>query len=664
MRHTLRKIAAFTSLAALSISISACHSAGSSSGTSSSLSKLKLSSAVNAADIDAFWRVDSIVPENSLNSSLRDMGWHLVTLTVSRFGEGEKPIAVGGILAGIYPTPSPNLGQAIEIQDVNCDTAIFSKVGDSCSAYFRLKYNLSKGTSKPVTFPVQMAPKSNDLSQLLTFTAKVEPTISIADYRFTIRAEDKYYSAPNIIGQKNRYQILSIENGDLLPFNITMLQQPTNPLFQIVHRKTAGDSDPYYGSHAECSLTANPDLKQTNQLINLLDSCIVVYQAATSSNVANATNEQQIATNASYFFPTWSNKFLLSANYTNANPELPQTIYGSQMNIASGSAHSSGTAMIMDSAGSLEYTALTKNPVNAVTLNETVRPVPSSGAPAVLGQSGGTLYYDPYAGQKALPTNYPLFVTTNANTITQTSVTKIGELTPEDQNFTANIDGGCPVYASIALNKSRFRVAGNFWTTTYYAYNGLTQTFNGFITTDGTAQLAYQENRSNTWTNVLIGNYSGNGCKSLGIGGGTCNVIFSSTGRFYNLGEPNPRACDQQVAINFPYPDYRNYETLSTPISQPIAYVGNGGQSYQASIGNTAPISYTPNYQINGLPSGGTLLASHRLTSNPAQQVNYKVNLNAGDIFYQTNLDFARSEGYDLIDFNEETIGVGDLGNE
>ena len=669
MKYKLLKMLSLLCVTASSILICACNGGSSSSGVAagaSSLSKLKLNNSIKAADIDAVWAVDSIVTENSLNASLRDMGWHLVTLTVSRVGDKISPVAVGGLIAGIYPRPAPNLGQAIEVQDINCNTAIFGKVGDSCSAYFRLKYDLSKGKNKPVLFPVQMAPKSNDLSQLLSFTAKVEPTISIAGYRFAIRAEEQYFSAIDIAAQKYRYQILLITNGDLLPINITTLQQPTNPSFQVVHRRTNNDNDPYYGSHSECSLTANSDFKQTNQLVNLLDSCIVIYQSALTSNVAKAVGELQIATDARYFFPSWGNKFQLSANYTNANPELPQTIYGSQMNIVSGNAHPSGSAMVMDSAGSLEYTAPTKNQVNAVTLDEIVRPAPSYGAQFALGQFGGTLYYDPYAGQQPLPLNYPLFVTSNASTVTQTSVTRNGEVTPNNQVYSANIDGACPVHASVRIEKGAFRNGGYANATVYYAYNGLAQTINEWVNTNvnSSARLAYQEKRSNTWTNVLIGNYTGNGCKSLGMGGGTCNVIFSSTGRFYNLGEPNPRACDQQVKINFPYPDYRNYQILSTPIAQAIAYVGNGGQSYQAVIGTTMPISYTPNYQVNGAAGNGVLLANYRLTAYPARHVKYRINLNAGDIFYQTNLGFARSEGYDLVDFSQEISNLKGTNHE
>lgn len=657
--NTNKKLKPILTIITATFILSGCNGGNSSSPSnlnnlSPALKSQKLN-ALEAADMDITWTVDKVVKENSLNSSLRDMGWHLLTMTVARIGSSTPPTNVDGILSSVYPKPSPNVGQTVETQDINCQSAVFSKVNDTCSIYFRLTYDTSKGTTNVVKFPVQFTPKGN-IPALMTFTAPVNPAISIADYRFTIPAESKYYSAPLVAADKRRYQILTAENGSLYPISITTLQQPTNPLFKIIHRTTSDASDPYYGANAECVTAGNVSLNQINHLDKLLDSCIVIYQAAATSTVPRASNELQIATDASYFFPTWGNKFDLYADYTNANPEQTQTIYGNQMSITSGTAHASGSAMIMDSVGSLEYTAVTKNPVNAVTIDDFIRPAAATGSAAVINQFSGTLYYDPYAGQAPLPVNKPLLVTTNASSLTQTTVTQIGEMTPDNQVYTANIEGGCPIHASVKVNKEEFKRYNQVFTNTYYAGNGIDQSYAGNIGVyNGTTEIVHRDIRSNTWTNSLMGYYTGNGCKSLGMGGGTCFINFPVVWRFYNLGEAQPRKCDQSVTISFPYPDYRNYETLSTPIPQPIAYVGNGGQSYQAGIGSTLS-SYTPSYQVNGAPSNGVLVGSYHLTTAPAQQVKFKLNLNSGDVFYNTNLSFARSEGYDLTTFGENTI--------
>lgn len=644
----------------MSVLMSACNSGQLSSAPSAKntlSSKLKSLTSVYAADIDIVWTVDNVVPQNSLNSSLRDMGWHLVTMSVSRVGEGIKPIAVGGLLAGIYPTPSPNVGQNIEIQDVNCNSAIFTKAGDSCSAYFRLKYDLNKGTTKAVTFPIEMAPKSTDLAAYLTFTAKVDPTISIADYRFANRAENKYYGSEKLAGDKYRYQVQVVENGSLFPVSITTLQIPTNPLFKVVHRVNS-TIDPYYGEQAECSTNENTTLKQIYQLKNLTESCITIYQAATTSTVAKATESLQVTSNASYFFPTWNNKYKLMANYVNANPEQPQTISGNQMQIVSGNAHSDGSAMIMDSNGTLEYIATTKNQVNAVTVNDVLRPqAPSSLAVApVINQSGNKLYYDPIStSAQALPVNVPLFVSSNDNKVTTTTVIRVGEIMPNGTLISGSSDNGCTkVSATITLDKLRLIQKSPLWVSAYFYYNEGPQEayFNGWLNMNPTAgqALASKRQQANTWDKTVYGSYAPWACKTLLPTNPVYCLQFTAEGVFGNLGWSQPHRCSATAQIKFEV-NNNNYEDLSTPVA-PIRSISLGGQWFAAGIGQQVN-AYTPSFNIYNSPDNGILIAGYRLNAAAGNKITARLGLNAGDRVEKINLDFTRSEGYDLTAFSE-----------
>lgn len=632
-------------LTSAAVVLSACNGGGTNSGAligPSSLSKLKASSAVDAADIDAVWTVDSVVPENSLNASLRDMGWHLVTLTVTRVGDKTAPVEVGGLIAGIYPTPSPNVGQAIEMEDVNCNSAVFGKVGDSCSAYFRLKYDLTKGTSKPVSFPVQMAPKSNDLSQLLTFTAKVDPTISIGDYRFTNRIENKYYNSSKLATEKYRYQIQVIENGSLFPVSITTLQQPTNPLFQVVHRTTNNDSDPYYGSQAECSLTDNPALKQTRQLVNLLDSCIVVYQAASTSTVANAVEYLQIASNASYFFPTWNNKFQLNATYKSGTPlpdyyitpdnlsgvvnqalpfnsfSMKYTLHAKKLTDVFGVR--SGWLEVSDGV----FNNNVQQPITAVYYPDYQTQVSSSVAATPLNSDGnmlaqGNASVNACGGASANSTAQVYFY----KSLTQNSVVRI--------HMQNNSNGACgnwvnqPLDIDVPLSGYSQRVyaadqtgcGGNNWD------------IGGFVDVNGGCD------QSNCSYQVTVQ------AKHDGVGG-QCKEWRSNA---YNLSFSRPNS---HWIVNIPNIQVdANHYPNQLFAGSPKLKLGFGDS------GNLCSIAPDPNSFVYA-GSDLFILTATCNTATPYSSMNYFIDLNSGQWLSNGKISFNRSDGYDLINFDQK----------
>ena len=274
--------------------------------------------------IDVTWTIDNLVKPQDLNNSLKDLGWHLVTLSVSSADSSTVPTPVEGLLAEIYPAPPIKRGQRILLQDINCATAVFSQVGDSCSAYFKLDYDSSIGENNPVLFPVKMVPQGK-IKTTLNFMASYQPNTSMTDYRAVNSFESQYYSASALASNKNAYQIYLVQNGSTPALEITTLQEPLNPIFKLMHRSSVGNNDPYYGAQTECALNSNPDLRQSSKLAKLNESCILVYNAAATATNAMESDLISVASDSANSFPYWSNRYSLVANYTNGTP-LPNSL--------------------------------------------------------------------------------------------------------------------------------------------------------------------------------------------------------------------------------------------------------------------------------------------------------------------------------------------------
>lgn len=302
-----------------SIFIYGCNNAGSSTTATQSSSSITRSSSKPVVlfdhatasqtepeqTLDTLWTIDG---ENTsvARSTLKDLGWHLITVTVIKTDALTTPVAVKGLRGIISPKPPIDLGQKIDIKDINCESAIFGKVGDSCSAYFRFDYNHLNNQvgDEGIQFPAEIGANSYPkIPGTVTLDRNINPNSLVADVRTISPVESAYYSGLNVATNSNLYHIAFIQNGLYNPINITSFATSDNPVFTLINRTTGDDNDPVYGSYAQCTASSNPLLKQVNSLINLNDSCLLIYKAAENGN--NLVEELQITanTNAHYSFP-------------------------------------------------------------------------------------------------------------------------------------------------------------------------------------------------------------------------------------------------------------------------------------------------------------------------------------------------------------------------
>ena len=97
MNKKVKELLIFLPVAVSSVSILGCNGGGlqKSSDTPLILNSLKDNQNLSAyADMDINWVIDNGVNQISLNSSLKDSGWHLLTLNVARIGADTKPTPV------------------------------------------------------------------------------------------------------------------------------------------------------------------------------------------------------------------------------------------------------------------------------------------------------------------------------------------------------------------------------------------------------------------------------------------------------------------------------------------------------------------------------------------------------------------------------------------
>ena len=608
-----------------SIMLAACNSGtGNSSEQINSQIKLKLLKKDNIDKMDINWTVDNNVKSDELNSSLKDMGWHIITMTVSSIDEKTQPTPVQGLLMGIYPTPPINLGQKILTQDINCANAVFSKVGDSCSAYFKLDYDTSKGSGIPVQFPIQMTAKG-DISAVLSFTSTLNSNNSIVDYRKVNNFESQYYSGSMVASNPNAYQILLVQNGSSFPIDLTKIPTPSNPIFSIMHRTTPINSnDPYYGTVAECSLVSNPNIGQVNVLSNLNDSCIIIYKAAPSSLNTKETDSIEIGSNASNFFPVWGNKYILKAIYTTNTPIPPKSFTSLNGNF---------------------HTLL---PFNSFDFSYYFHPVNLS---VLRGSTTKTLIIP--IDDNNIAVNMPVLTDKGKNIITS-----ITHPTPEGTNMSginSRVQNPCDfIYSKITANA--------------FAYKALT--FNDIfvlkfdIDTNQNCRQRYKEQfgvsvNLSRYDNIVYSHSdecSGTPSDfSVKVTGGcennNCNYAITST---INARGWCRSTTSSTETLSFTKPLAFVLADLNSDNATPISFAGIGGQHSNGSMGSIyKPIAENVNCDTNGLcTANGTF--SDIATS---YDMGYQIILNQNDVLKDGVIKFNRSSGYELSNFN---IDIGD----
>lgn len=627
--------------------------------TNSAIKKMQARSGKDDGQrMDLNWTVDGNMQADSLNSALKDSAWHIITVTVVGTDQTTQRTAVNGLLAGIDPNGkiSPKVDQNIELQDINCKSAVFEHNGDSCSVYMRLTYNAAKYTSGVITFPVLIVPSNPTIPGQMSFTAPVDPSQSVGNYRTVLPIEGRF--GGNVVKSNPRlYQVRLMQNSSTnKPITITALTNPTNPTFTLMHRTTSDVNDPYYGGSWECNLGSNPGLLQTNVLIAQNDSCIVVYKVADTSTATQQTDNITVGTDAIYFFPYHAQQFSLIANYKQGNPVPDNTLYGYQMGIVKGSnAHAQGADMVMDSDGALNSNAITTVlPVNHINMGLTVTP---QAIPTIARSQGwvniplGTPNI--YQGMKILTDASPAEVSVQAvndgiddistassgrvtacgdknaqatSTITVTTtldLTRMGLIHLHTDNW-ANANCGGDARSNIDANVPMSN-AGNitFFDVDKQGCGG------GHWDIGGTVQLL-----------------PGGGCDSA-----TCRYVVRVTSKHWGDNSQCRQINNLDVPLTFPRPIIHTTLAFYPSLNRAPTFIARGGQRIAAALGTqwadvSTQLAYdstTNRFVMNGSYSNG----------QNSQSLSYQVNnLHAGDIYNQGIAKFVRSDGYDLTDFN------------
>lgn len=263
--------------------------------------------------IDISYTLDG---ETQPNLNLNDMGWHLLTLTVTSFTG--SPVAVEGVIASVS---APNgRGQQVKVQDVNCSSAIFSGVGDTCSAYIQISYNYTAYGLTPCLTNVKVAPGSwPNIASIGTITDNITSQTTYGDYRLIQRFETKYHTGSAVIANPNAYQMVLVQNGSIFSsIDVTTNSLSGSGSIIQIHR-TNGNNDPVYGAWSECALTANAALNQVSTL-SPLSSCILVYQAVPNVSAQSAVGVSNLVinTNATQSYPYNAISYQMQANYASA----------------------------------------------------------------------------------------------------------------------------------------------------------------------------------------------------------------------------------------------------------------------------------------------------------------------------------------------------------
>lgn len=618
-----------------SVMISSCNNnLGRGENSTPSNEKLLKSSQAPQMTMNMKWYIDGAEAPQGANPSLKDTLWHLVTMTVSYTDETTKPTAVEGLFAAIYPKPAVDVGQKIEVQDINCKTAIFSKVGDSCSAYFRLTYDTTKTVDR-VVFPVEIEPDSNIMPGLLSFTTSYYPDMSEGIYRAVSKLEDKYYSGSQISGNRNNYSILLMQNGNLKPIKITTLDTPANPVFTIIHRTALGN-DPYYGSWAECSLRDNASLNQVSHLDKQGDTCLVIYKASSSGTRTQESDVIKVATDAIAFTPADANKFYLIANYATGKPLPPAALTqpsGSlqepmpfnnidmsyTIRAINGGLNSANLMSIDKDKFIAKYNTLNVSPGTRILTNVTSAPVTIGSVNNVIDTVSRSGQKQAFAPNNTTTANWTLYIDTNLFFKNQIQLTSYVDgqgwwrcgMHDDNHGGTINLPIGI-IQNDIQLGR------GQHW---------------GCDCWDAISE------------DDLL---AGSGCN-----GTTCTYNFKVYAQHNQCDGGNHGEDTQYYQISFPKP--QAYTILSnfspslpnTPLVNSFAI---GGQSLSVNIGGQSGL-VNQSYSYQGAPSTYTVSGkySNGLSSN---NMSYNITLNPGDIFLGGVVNFTRSSGYDLSDFN------------
>lgn len=695
MKYVCGKLAQLFLLLTAIFVLSSCNGIGgtqSSNGTigtnNAYFQGARIDSDVQSEAMNIQWSLDGFTITNGVQ--VRDMAWHLVTLTATNITEPLKtPIAIKGVQYALYPKPTDGRGESVEISDINCNVAQFSESGDTCSSYIRVYYNTATGISNPPLMQVQFA--TNAYPTLSAFiNVYYSPLLELAqgDYRVVSPIETKYYSGSAVASNSGQYQILNMKNISLPALTINTISNITNPAFVLMNRTSAESNDPYYGANSQCSLVTNEKLKQINYLPELNAECILVYKAAATSSKAVQEDAVTVGTTAANTAPWTDNTLDLIANYVTGAPIPNQTTNGANFKVVSGSAYNSGTAKVMSSTGTLSSGTIStfNDPFNVVNMTYNFKPKPFAAAPygirlypsyatfAIADQIEPTTYnsnedlggsqviwYPPkttlHAGDKIL---------TDASSTNPVTIGQVDQLVPSVSSVSGSgsVSSCGGAWASSSANIKPDVISTYMSNVHLHMENNSSGHCGGSAPATFDKYIPFSSPYSTVVYDVDDHGCSGNkwdmggkiSISTNGCSGDNCSYTVTVTA--HHGGEGGNCQNTMTYPLNFKKPYvYMQLSKLSNfnqATSNP-AFAGLPGQSLNAMLGTQG------GFVAQSVQCGSALLPKNTAGciadgsySNglSATNMSYNIGLNAGDTLYQGTANFTASEGYDLTSFN------------
>ena len=665
---------------------------GTANGASAYFKGQKLVGNEQSLPMDLRWSLDGM-PINSTGRTVNDMAWHLLTLTVVDQSQPlPTPVALKGLQFEIDPIPINNRGESVAIEDINCDTALFQKNGDTCSAYIRVTYNTSTGIDNPPVIGVNVVTNAYPyLSGMLSIAVRPLLKMAQGDYRVVLPIESKYYVGSALVSNPNQYQIIDMKNISLPPLTITQISPINNTTFTLINRQSADGSDPYYGPFSQCSLTANPGLNQVNSLPNLDSECILIYKASNASTQTIESANVSLATDAYITSPWTINTLELTANYITGKP-IPENIEnGSSFIVTSGSAVNSGTSKVMTNKGTLSSGSITpsSDPFNLVNISYNFIPEKIGAAPyGIPYYQDGVLnvidpVYSPTSNEKPTcpvgkmcpavvqtpyepsikPGQQILTDASSTNPVTIGTVTAFASIGNGTGSYSGNWNVGACGGASVTTNVSITPEMGEFGP---FAHLHMKNSSNGHCGGTGSANydidvpagtLAQQTVFDLNDRGCAGGNWNMGGSVAISkpycnSGNDTCVIVVSLTANHGGVGGQCQETKTQSFGLNYKNPkaylqlyNLGNFHLQTTSPS----IVGFYRQSSNATLGSqNGPIAQAVSCSYKDKVCTASGLYSNGLSST---SMSYNINLNGGDTLYNGNVNFTRSDGYDLSSF-------------
>ncbi len=625
------------------------------------------------------WSIDGLPLGTS--TDMYDTSTHLLTLTAAGMPAPlATPVPVKGVQAIFNPVPTDNRGESITVTDINCKDAVFSKNGDTCSVYLRVSYDtsISPGESKaPVMFTQFATGDYPEISGVLSINYMPLFEYPQGDYRVVSPIETKYYTGSAVASNPNQYQILSMQNLANPPLTITNITKLTNTTFTLLNRESSGASDPYYGAYSQCALTANTALNQVNYLPGIGSECLLVYQAATSSNHAIESDSISLETDAGVTAPWSVNTLKLLANYVTGESIPYQTTLGAKFLVEVGSAHSSGTSMIANDGGAyLDSGTINPSatPFNLVNVSYDFKPKNFEQAPygtsyyqngvinianqEIYSCSGGICGYSPtlFAGQQILTdasSTNPVtagkvtqVITSGSSASNSGSVTACGGAwTSSSASITSSVDLVHQGKVHLHMDNNSTGACGSYSPQSYDADIPLTGYSSTIYNVDNTGCGGNQWDIGGT---VSIGS----GVCGSYASGGNCSYTVTVTAHHGGVSGQCQDTQTKTFTLNYVQPlIYMQLSQLSNFNEQgkSAIIVGLPGQAMSAMLGTqSGMIAQTVNCSqsigactANGLYSNGL----------SATSMIYDIWLNSGDELKKGTVNFTPSNGYTFSDF-------------